>query len=88
MADVSLRVPFFGRPCSPNDRLGVFTNPSTSEVIEVPNAGCVRFWIEFEYGKSLFPRTKDRLDVIEPAIAQGAEEEFGIKSRTYSLTLL
>jgi hypothetical protein len=76
---VKRKVVFFDRPCSPNDRLGIYHNPNTLEVIEVPKAGCARFWIEFEYGKMLFPPIVDRLDLIDPAIVEVAEMDFGIK---------
>src|SRR5262249_36639808 len=33
---INRKVEFFGRPCSPKDRLGIFHNPNTGEVIEVP----------------------------------------------------
>ena len=39
----------------------------------------VRFWIEFEYGKMLFPPIVDRLDLIEPKIVAAAEKEFAVK---------
>ena len=76
---VTQEVEFFGQPCSPNNRLGIFHNPNTLEVIQVQGAGCARFWIEFEYGKMLFPPIEDRLDLIEPAIVEVAERDFGIK---------
>jgi len=76
---VNRSVAFFGRPCSPNDRLGIFHHPSTLKVIEVPKAGCTRFWIEFEFGNMLFPPIEDRLDLIHPAIVQAAQRDFGIK---------
>jgi len=76
---IKRKVEFFGRPCSSKDRLGIFHNPNTLEVIEVPKAGCARFWIEFEYGKMLFPPIADRLELIEPSIIHTAEKEFGSK---------
>jgi hypothetical protein len=76
---VKRKVEFFGRPCGPKERLGMFHNPNSLEVIEVPKAGCARFWIEFEYGKMLFPPIEDRLDLIEPKIVEVAECEFGLK---------
>jgi hypothetical protein len=76
---VEREVEFFGRPCSSKNRTGIFHNPNTLEVIEVPKAGCARFWIEFEYGKTLFPPIQDRLDLIEPRIVHAAEEEFGVQ---------
>jgi hypothetical protein len=76
---VKRKVNFFGEPCNPKERLGIFHNPSTLKVIEVPRAGCARFWSAFEYGKMLFPAIVDRLDLIEAKIVQLAEREFGIK---------
>ena len=72
------KVEFFGRPCRPTDRLGLYHNPTNMEIIEVPNAGCARFWVEIEFGKMLFPRIESRLDVIEPKIVEAAEKVFGI----------
>jgi hypothetical protein len=76
---IKRKVEFFGRPCNSGDRLGIFHNPKTLEVIEVPKAGCARFWIEFEYGKMLFPRIEDNLQLIEPLIVHAAEREFDSK---------
>lgn len=76
---IKRKVEFFGLPCSQEDRLGIYHNPDTLEVIEVPKAGCARFWIEFEFGKMLFPPIEDRLDLIEPRILEVAEKDFGIK---------
>jgi hypothetical protein len=76
---IERQVEFFGRPCSADDRLGVFHNPNTLEVIEVPNAGCARSWIEFEFGKMLFPAIDDRLDLMEPKIVEAAEAALGVK---------
>lgn len=76
---IDRKVEFFGQPCSAKDRLGIYHNPNTLAVIEVPKAGCARFWIEFEYGKMLFPPIEDRLDLIEPGILAAAEKDFGIE---------
>jgi hypothetical protein len=43
--------PSFGQPDRSHNRLGIFHHPFTSEIIKVPNAGCARFWIEFEFCK-------------------------------------
>jgi len=45
----------FGHDCTEAESLGVFLHPETAEVIEVQDAGCARFWIEFELGKWLRP---------------------------------
>jgi hypothetical protein len=71
--------PFFDRPCDPKDRLGVFHHPETLEAIEVPKAGCARFWIEFELGHGLYPPMKDSLEFLDVAIVRAAEKAFGLK---------
>jgi len=76
---INKKVKFFEEQCSPDDRLGIFHHPDTLKVIEVPHAGCARFWIEFEFGKSLFPKIEDRLDLIEPKIIKSAEQNFGVQ---------
>jgi hypothetical protein len=50
-------VPIFGTACKPGTRTGIFPNPWSGDVIEVPEAGCARFWIEFEFGdgNAVFP---------------------------------
>lgn len=76
---IKRKVEFFGQPCSSKNRLGIFHDPNTLEVIEVPNAGCARFWIEFEYGKTLFPAIEHSLELIDPSIIHAAEKEFESK---------
>jgi hypothetical protein len=68
----------YGEPCDGETTLGLFSNPHTLEVIEVADAGCARFWIEFELGKSLFPAF-DRADLnfLNPTIVAEAEGIFG-----------
>jgi hypothetical protein len=49
------------------------------EVIEVAGAGCARFWVEFELGKSLFPPfDRGDLEFLDPGIVAGAERLFGV----------
>ncbi len=72
-------VPSFGEPCTLNDRIGVFHHPSEGTIIEVPNAGCARFWIEFEFGKWLVPKIHDNLNLLVPVIIRNAEEHFATK---------
>jgi hypothetical protein len=76
---IDRKVEMFGTPCDARNRLGIFHYPSTLEVIKVPNAGCARFWIEFEYGQALFPTIDDHLDLIEPKIIAAAEKALGVK---------
>jgi hypothetical protein len=73
------RVPHYGDPCTTPTQTGYFTNPHTTERIEVPNAGCAQFWIEFELGKSLFPPLPNQiLDILNPDIIQEAQNTFAL----------
>ena len=72
-------VPTFGSVC--NDRVGsgIFPNPWTGGAIEVANAGCARFWIEFEFGRFIYPRVTDSFEVLNPHIVSATEQSFGTK---------
>lgn len=72
-------LPFFGEPWTSHDRTGVFQHPGTWEIVEVQNAGCARFWLEFSFGKWLIPKMSDGFNVLEPSIVATAEEHFGTK---------
>lgn len=72
-------VPQFGSPCEAENKIGIFPNPWTGEVIEVANAGCARFWIEFEFGRFIYPDVTNRLDVFRPSIILKTEECFQTK---------
>ena len=67
-------VPFFGEPCSRRDAL--FRHPVSGELIEVSQAGCARFWVEFEFGKWLLPKIDDSLSILDPSIAAMADQAF------------
>lgn len=70
-------VPEFGSVCTNAVTIGIFPNPWTGDVIEVANAGCARFWIEFEFGKFIYPKVTDSFEVLTPDIVSGAEHSFG-----------
>ena len=72
-------VPEFGTPCAGVAVVGIFTNPWTCSVIEVPGAGCARFWIEFEFGRFIYPEVDTSLDVFDPAFVGNAEACFETK---------
>jgi hypothetical protein len=72
-------VPEFGSQCRNADSNGIFPNPWTGQVIEVADTGCARFWIEFEFGKFIYPKITARLDVMSPAIVLGIQRCFGPK---------
>jgi hypothetical protein len=66
--------------CDPTHRTGHFTNPRTGEAIRVPNAGCARFWIEFRFGKWLFPEMKDNsLDLLPASVVDAAQTAFAVR---------
>jgi hypothetical protein len=69
-------VPVFGRPCRKQSATGLFRHPITSALIEVENASCARFWIEF--GKWLLPKIDDSLNILNPEITSLANECFGL----------
>lgn len=70
-------VPPFGSPCQSAGQPGIFHNPVSGARLEVPNAACARFWIEFEFGKWLVPRISTNLDLLQPAILRNALSSFG-----------
>ena len=72
-------VPEFGSVCKNTASTGIFPNPWTGDVIEVANAGCARFWIDFEFGKFIYPKITNSLAVLSPAIVVGAEQCFRTK---------
>ena len=72
-------VPDFGEICTAESKNGVYSHPWTGEVIEVPDAGCARFWIELEFGKWLLPKMSDSLDVLSPVMVAKIEECFGTR---------
>lgn len=72
-------IPAFGSECGSGAGKGIFPNPWTKEVIEVDDAGCARFWIEFEFGKFLYPEITNSLEILHPVIVSGAEQCFRTK---------
>lgn len=72
-------VPAFGQPCTSKNRgTGFFRNPRTGVIMQVPRAGCARFWIAFEFGRFVFPEISDTLSLLHPSIVKNAEESFGV----------
>ena len=70
---------FFGEPDPPERGPARFQNPRTGLKIEVANATCMRFSIEFVVGKFLWPMIKDSFELIDPSILAVATEQFGIE---------
>jgi hypothetical protein len=68
----------FGHICSAANRTGFFSNPKTMELIRVTGAGCARFWIEFAFGKWLFPKD-DSLDLLPANVVDAAQQIFRVR---------
>ena len=69
----------FDDPQSPLREDGVFTNPWTDERIIVPKAGHARFWVQFGFGKWLYPRLMNGFEELDPSLVSAAETCFGCK---------
>jgi hypothetical protein len=70
-------VPPFDATCPSSRRMGIFSHPWTGKPIYVPDAGCSRFRIEFQFGKLLAPKMKDSLDLMPLALVAAAQRCFG-----------
>jgi hypothetical protein len=69
--------PRFGEDCSPNERRGLFVHPESGPTW-IENAGCGTFWIEFKYGKFIFPRLRNgTVNVLSDSIVELAQKSFG-----------
>jgi hypothetical protein len=69
--------PPFETPCVPNSRVGIFRDPRTGATIQVADSSCARFWLEFQFGKWLFPSVNGNLNLLEPSILKVAMKAFG-----------
>jgi hypothetical protein len=70
----------FGKPCDLGDRVGLYSNPETIELITVPNSGCSTFWIAFQLGSWLFPSfAEKKINFAEPSVMRLAETAFRTK---------
>ena len=75
--DFSKWQPTFDEDCSADEREGFFVHPQ-KEGIRIPNAGSGTFWIEFRYGKFLFPLLRNNsLNLLDDSIVQSARKTFG-----------
>jgi hypothetical protein len=67
----------FDEDCDLNEHDGLFVHPELG-AIRIPNAGCGTFWIEFNYGKFIFPRVKDKsVNLMQESIVNLAKTTFG-----------
>jgi hypothetical protein len=71
----------FGHPCELGSRMGLYANPETAEVIEVPNAGYSTFWVSIELlNKGMFPKFEEnKIDFVERSVMKLAESTFGVR---------
>ena len=68
----------FDEDCGEDDLDGFFIHPESPTAIRIPNAGCGQFWIEFAYGKWLYPRLhNDRLALLNEEVRSLATATFG-----------
>jgi cellulase/cellobiase CelA1 len=70
----------FGRPIAADETngIGFFSNPATLETINVPAAGCSRFWIELVFGKATFPKIEGSLNLLHPSVVAASNKAFGV----------
>jgi hypothetical protein len=67
----------YGEPCTLDGTEGFFTDPQSGALIRVPEAGCSRFWIEFQLGKFLFPTIDSgNLEILNPELVRAAMRTF------------
>jgi hypothetical protein len=68
--------PRFGEDCSIDEREGIFVHPE-SGAIRIQHAGCGTFWIEFKFGKFIFPRLRDNgVNVLDDSVVTLARNAF------------
>ena len=69
----------FDEPFARTDRIGLFSDPTTLAIIEVPDAGSARFWIAIGLGKSLFPPiTQGNLEILDTCLVTLTKNHFGM----------
>jgi hypothetical protein len=75
--DIAKWQPRLDEDCSVDEREGIFVHPEVG-AIRIKNAGCGTFWIEFKYGKFVFPRLRNgSVNVLNDSILTLARKSFG-----------
>ena len=72
-------IPSFGEACRAQRGTALLRHPVTDELSEVTDAGCARFWAEFEFGKWLLPHIGNSLEIRDPTISELATESFALR---------
>jgi hypothetical protein len=74
--DISKYRPIFDENASNEQRSGLFIHPEIG-VIRIPKAACASFWIEFNYGKFVFPRAPTgSVDLLSTGVLKLARTAF------------
>jgi hypothetical protein len=70
----------FGCKCEikPDDP-GIFENPWSGVKIQTPGLACARFWIDIGIGNYLMPMMTDRVDILDPRLADAINGALGIE---------
>ena len=66
----------FGFPCDASNEALLLRHPRSGKVFQRANAGCARFWIEFEFGRWLLPKIDGVLELLDSSIVVTAEKAF------------
>ena len=69
----------FGDPAETLPSSGTFTHPISRHNIEIPLAGCARFWVSFDFGEWLLSYMPEDFDLLDPALIRATEDHFGVK---------
>jgi hypothetical protein len=71
-------VPIFDDECGEELPDGCFVHPQRQRVIRIPKVGCGRFWVEFEFGKWVYPRLEsDGAPPLNHSVTELARHTFG-----------
>jgi hypothetical protein len=58
---------------------GIFTHPISHRNIEIPSAGCARFWVSFDFGVWLLSYMPEDFDLLEPGLIRATEDLFLVR---------
>jgi hypothetical protein len=58
---------------------GTFTHPISHRNIEIPSAGCARFWVSFDFGEWLLSHMPEDFDLLDPGLIRATEDFFDVQ---------